>query len=381
MNQIVEFFSRLFSTSEWPPRWKCGYWSDFHGSLYIVSELLIWTAYFLMPLIILNYLTRKKASLKFNKAYVYFAAFILLCGSTHFLDALMFWVPMYRLNALVRMATAIVSLLTVYHLIKILPQVFKQKTNVELETEIQRRVEAEKKLEEANKGLEAFVYIASHDLQEPLRKIKVFTSMLMENKDSVSPNEREIMAKISGSATRMQTMITDVLALSTIKDVARSSEVNVNAAIYHALADLEIKIIEKQAIVSVDELPWVMGNEGYLAQLFLNLIGNALKFSQTQPVIRITGELDGNTVRINVTDNGIGMAEKSQEKIFNIFHRLNAKSAYEGSGIGLAICKKIAEMHNGAITVKSKPGEGTTFTIELPAAKEKIRSAPVDVIT
>ncbi|TDH23357.1 two-component sensor histidine kinase [Segetibacter sp. 3557_3] len=371
MNEIIEFFRGLFSTSEWPPRWKCGYWSDFHGSLYIVSELLIWTAYFLIPLIILNYLSRKKASLKFNRAYVYFAAFILLCGSTHFLDALMFWVPMYRLNALIRTATAIVSLLTVYHLVKILPQAFKQKTNIELEKEIQRREEAERKLEEANKELEAFVYIASHDLQEPLRKIKIFTTMLMDSNTNMLEEDNAIMAKISGSATRMQTMITDVLALSTIKEPGEAMEVNVNAAIDNALADLEIKIIEKAAVINVEELPSVIGNEGYLSQLFLNLIGNALKFSQVQPVINITGELIGNKARIHVTDNGIGIAEQNQHKIFDIFQRLNTKSAYEGSGIGLAICKKITEVHNGTIKVKSKPGEGTTFTIELPAAKTK----------
>ena len=132
MDEIKDFFSGLFDTSLWSARWQCGYWSDFHGWLYIVSELLIWIAYFLIPLIILNYFLKKKTSLRFNKAYIYFAAFILLCGSTHFLDALMFWVPMYRLNALVRIVTAMVSLATVYHLIKILPEAFQQKTNVEL---------------------------------------------------------------------------------------------------------------------------------------------------------------------------------------------------------------------------------------------------------
>ena len=118
--------------------------------------------------------------MRFRKVYLLFATFILLCGSTHFLDALMFWVPMYRFNAVVRLATGIVSIFTVYHLFKILPTIFQQKTSVELEREIKLRKEAEQKLEESNKSLEAFAYIASHDLQEPLRKISTFTNLFIK---------------------------------------------------------------------------------------------------------------------------------------------------------------------------------------------------------
>src|SRR5687767_3232988 len=177
MKEIDEFFRNLFSYDLWPPRWKCGYWSDFHGYIYIASGLLVWVAYFLIPLIIVNYFYKKKATIRFRKVYILFASFILLCGSTHFIDALMFWIPMYRLNAIVRLITGVVSLLTVYHLVKVLPELFKQQTNLELENEIIRRKEVELQLAEANHGLEAFAYIASHDLQEPLRKIKTFTTL------------------------------------------------------------------------------------------------------------------------------------------------------------------------------------------------------------
>src|SRR5688500_13756655 len=112
MQELKEFFSGLFSTSEWPPRWICGYWYDFHGWLYIISELMVWTAYFLIPLLIINYVYKKQTGIKFKKVYFLFASFILLCGSTHFFDALMFWVPMYRFNALLRLVTGIVSLAT-----------------------------------------------------------------------------------------------------------------------------------------------------------------------------------------------------------------------------------------------------------------------------
>lgn len=372
MNEIEEFFRNLFSTGEWPPRWKCGYWSHFHGWLYIVSELMIWTAYFLIPLIILNYISKKKAALKFNKAYIYFAAFILLCGATHFLDALMFWVPMYRLNALLRMATAIVSLLTVYHLIKILPEAFRQKTNVELEREIQKRLEAERKLEEANKGLEAFAYVASHDLQEPLRKITTFTSKLVEeNEDKFDSNGKELAKKILNASDRMRTMIKDVLSLSSINQHTELSVVNTYDAVNSAIEHLEVKIEEKNATINIGHLPKVIGNKAYLSQLFLNLIGNSLKFSNSKPVINISGEAKEDKVFIHVADNGIGMKEENLQQIFEPFQRLNSKNDYEGTGIGLAICKRILDIHEGSITVKSKEGEGSTFTIVLPAANYK----------
>jgi len=368
MNELTEFFQNLFDTSSWPPRWKCGYWSDFHGWLYIISELLIWVAYFLIPLIIVNYLFKKKASLKFNKAYVYFAAFILLCGATHFLDALMFWVPMYRLNALVRLATGLVSLATVYHLIKILPEAFKQRTNLELEHEIQRRIEAERKLAEANQNLEAFAYVASHDLQEPLRKVATFSSLLIDrNQEQFDTRSQELASKISGAASRMQKMVEDVLTLSSISENTELSRVNLREVISVVLDDLEIRIAEKNAVINLGELPEVWGNSGQLTQLFLNLVGNSLKFCNDRPVITIRSEISGENVFVHVRDNGIGMEEKDKSKIFNAFQRLHSRTKYEGSGIGLAIVKRIVDVHKGSIRVNSTLGEGTEFIIGLLA--------------
>lgn len=144
--QIVNFFTRLFDDSDWPPRWHCGRWTEFHGWLYIVSDLLIWTAYFSIPLVILRYIS-KKQGLRFVRLYFLFAAFILACGSTHFLDAVAFWVPMYRLNALVRLITGILSWITVFSLVKLLPQAFSLKSQKELETEIEQRKAAEEQIQ------------------------------------------------------------------------------------------------------------------------------------------------------------------------------------------------------------------------------------------
>jgi signal transduction histidine kinase len=373
MNQIIEFFSGLFATDQWPARWHCGRWTDFHGWLYIISDLMVWAAYFMIPIIIMHYSLKRKSALQFHMVYLLFAAFIVLCGSTHFLDVLMFWVPVYRLNALVRFVTGVVSLATVFYLIKILPLAFKQKTSIELEREIARREEAEKKLAEANKGLEAFAYIASHDLQEPLRKISTFSSMLNKaNADTFDPRSKELAKKITSSTQRMQNMIRDVLTLSTINENAELVDVSAEEAVKNAIEDLEIKIIEKNAVVKFTALPMVKGNLAFLSQLFTNLIGNAIKFCIGQPIVHISGEEKDDRVFIRVSDNGIGMRKEDIENIFLAFKRLHSKVQFEGSGIGLAISKKIIDLHNGKIHVESEPGKGTTFIVELPAAlKEK----------
>ena len=369
MNSVTDFFSGLFETGLWPARWHCGYWSQFHGWLYITSDLMIWLAYFMIPIIIFNYVSRRKQVIKYSGIYLLFAAFILLCGTTHFLDASMFWVPMYRLNGLVRFVTAVVSLLTVYYLIKILPEAFKQKTSIELEGEISRREFAELKLAEANKNLEAFASIASHDLQEPLRKIKTFSSLLYEtNSEKFSPESVELANKIMHSTERMQTLISDVLSLSTLSEEIEFTPVQIADVISNVKEDLEIKILESHAVIQCGEIPPVKGNKSYLTQLFLNLISNGIKFNQQNPVINITGERVGTRVYITVSDNGIGIEESDLNKIFEPFSRLNAKSEFDGSGIGLTICKKIVNIHKGNIRAMSKPGQGSTFIFDLPAA-------------
>lgn len=152
MDQIAEFFLKLFDTSDWPPRWHCGRWSEFHGWFYIVSDLLVWSAYFAIPLLILRYISRKQNP-QFMRLYFLFAAFILACGATHLLDAILFWVPVYRLSALMRFVTGVVSWLTVFHLIRILPTAFSLKSAAELEAEVRQRRQAEEALTLTNRQL------------------------------------------------------------------------------------------------------------------------------------------------------------------------------------------------------------------------------------
>ena len=370
MQDVLDFFSGLFDASHWPPRWKCGYWSDFHGWLYIISDLVIWLAYFLIPLIIINYFNTKKTSIRFQSVYLLFAAFILLCGTTHFLDAMMFWIPVYRLNGLIRLLTAIASMLTVYQLIKILPQITKMRTGMELEKEIAHREQVEKDLAEANKRLAAFASIASHDLQEPLRKVRTFADVLYAKNESIfDPQSKENTEKIIQSAARMQALISDVLALSSLTGSVKLESVNPVEAIKHAMDNLELSITEKHAVINIGDLPLINGNHAYLTQLFTNLLSNAIKFNNQVPEINITGERNTETVIIKVADNGIGMAAEYHERIFDAFHRINSKKKYPGTGIGLAICKRIMDIHDGSLTVESVPGGGSVFILSFPMSQ------------
>jgi light-regulated signal transduction histidine kinase (bacteriophytochrome) len=170
----------------------------------------------------------------------------------------------------------------------------------------------------------------------------------------------------------MQGMIQDVLTLSTINVKADFSEIDTNQAVAIALEDMEMKIAEKKAVIKVGELPKVTGNKEYLAQLFMNLISNSVKFSKNTPFISISGALIEKRAVIYIKDNGIGISEEHLERIFFAFQRLHSKNEYEGSGIGLAICKRIVDIHDGKISAESKIGEGTTFIIELPASASSL---------
>jgi len=179
MDQLTDFFKKLFDTSDFPPRWHCGRWSEFHGWLYIVSDLLIWSAYFTIPLIIIKYLTKKQDA-RFLRLYVLFAAFILACGATHFLDAITFWIPLYRLNAFVKFITGVVSWITVWYLFKYLPVAFSQKSVETLEKEIEQRKKAEEEVRLLNERLEDIVWEKTQEIVATESRFRSITESSME---------------------------------------------------------------------------------------------------------------------------------------------------------------------------------------------------------
>ena len=533
MDQVIDFFSGLTDTSLWPPRWHCGRWSDFHGWLYIISDLLIFSAYFTMPVLIVRYIA-KRTTARFHKIYFLFAAFILACGFTHLLDAVTFWYPVYRLNALIRFITGVISWLTVYYLFRLLPVAFSLKTATELELEVEQRKKVEEELsiriqqlneaqeiarlghwdwnvatdtvtwsenmyrifcvtdlnarfsydlylekihaedkvyvddlmkqafvtkkfpsfyhrvvtpdgsiktilangevitdssgniirmkgtaqdmtqqstieqelrvktaelEIKNAELEKFAYVASHDLQEPLRKIRTFISRLEGENAELSDNSALYLNKIDNAAARMKKLIDDILAFSQIATAETKliySKIELNDILKTVLNDIEVPIENRHAVITAGDLPAIDANATQMSQLFQNLITNAIKFTDDSmaPVIKINVELvrglsivnagfirahykfSGKESRfwdveqfckITFSDNGIGFEAKYANRIFETFQRL--ERTHEGTGIGLAICKKIAENHHGQIYAESEPGKGATFTVILPVSQ------------
>jgi PAS domain S-box-containing protein len=233
-------------------------------------------------------------------------------------------------------------------------------------------------LQQSNHDLEQFAYVASHDLQEPLRKIQTFSNMALSNIDKPEQVNRHLQ-KVTASAGRMTELIRSILNYSRLNsDDVQFSKVDLNKIVHHLRTDLELRIHEKDAEIVAENLPVVNGNEQQLSQLLLNLISNSLKFSTRKPVIRITASapdkeqlaplgLNGNSyVRLSIEDNGIGFEQQYAHKIFDVFQRLHSREEYPGTGIGLALCKRIVDNHRGKMIVESVPGEGTTFHIFLP---------------
>jgi PAS domain S-box-containing protein len=225
------------------------------------------------------------------------------------------------------------------------------------------------RLERSNRELEQFAFMASHDLQEPLRKIQVFGDLLAERAETLNARELEYVGRMRNAAGRMREMVSGLLQLSRVNTQGTPFlTVNLSQVTAGALSDHVEQIEKTHGVVEVAPLPTVTGDPLQLRQLMQNLIGNALKYHRLDefPRVRIYAEQSAEDVKIFVQDNGIGFEQENAERIFQPFQRLVGRSQFEGSGMGLAICRKIVERHGGEINVQSKPGEGTTFIVTLP---------------
>lgn len=370
MNQITDFFRNLFDSSDWPPRWYCGRWTDFHGWLYIISDLLIWSAYFSIPLIIIKYIT-KKQNTAFVKLYFLFAAFILACGSTHLIDAIAFWVPAYRLSALVRFITGVLSWITVFSLIRLLPIAFSLKTQKELQDEVDRREKMGNELEKSNAELQAFSYSVSHDLRAPLRGIIGFTTILEEDYVSKLDDEaKRITSIIKSNTLKMARLIDDLLAFSKLEkqDIVKTS-VDTNTLVKNVKQDLMNSYKGFTIDWVIKEMPSINADINAITQVWINLISNAIKYSRNsrQPRIEIGHKIQQGESVFYVKDNGVGFDPEYKDKLFKVFQRLHSAEEFEGTGVGLAIVEKIVLKHGGRIWAEAEKNKGATFYFTLPA--------------
>ncbi len=262
--------------------------------------------------------------------------------------------------------------------IDVTPQVLARQ---QIEAIVKERTQS---LEQKNAELSQFAYIASHDLQEPARKISTFIEALERSLgDTIDPRSKSFVSKIERASSRMLALIKDVLTISQLSNQQDKSEpVNLQTILNDVLADYELSIENKNATIVLEaDLPTIHAIPVQMSQLFSNLVSNALKFAkENEPlVLKIESRLLNNAdlpahklttgndyLKIKFTDNGVGFSPEYSQQIFNIFQRLHGRSEYEGTGIGLAICKKIVENHKGRIFAESEPGAGTVFTILLP---------------
>jgi two-component system CheB/CheR fusion protein len=264
----------------------------------------------------------------------------------------------------------------------------------ELEKQVAERTlslhEANIELQHSNKNLEQFAYIASHDMQEPLRKIRTYSSILQSrNKKDLPDGVTEMLTKIETSAERMSNLIKEVLNFSRILHHSGETfeKTDLNEIISEVLNDFDLLINDKHAVIHLERLPVIEAIPVQITQLFYNLVSNSLKFTKkgTDPIITISSKIvEGNDLgelttldpklsycEITISDNGIGFDQKYADQIFLIFHRLHGRDQYTGTGIGLALCKTIVVNHNGEIFSVSHKNDGASFTIILPLLQVK----------
>ncbi len=330
------------------------------------------------------------------------------------MEILTVWHATYWLSGYVKLVTATASLATAVVLPAVVPKTLGMandaKTsaarkleleiiNRELLGEITRRKRAEQelkdfaqRLERSNRELQDFASIASHDLQEPLRKVQAFGDRLKsKHGDRLDAEGKDYLERMQNAAGRMQTLIDDLLVLARVTIQAEPfAPVDLRLIANEVLADLEVLIETPNGRVEVGELATIDADPTQMRQLLQNLIGNALKFNRAgvPPVVKIGGRIvseasetdadqtHGETgarsmYQLVIQDNGIGFDQHNAERIFKVFQRLHGRSEYQGTGIWLAVCRKIAERHNGSIKARSAPGEGTTFTVNLPLEQQE----------
>ena len=388
------------------PHGHCFFWLPEILWLHVVSDGLIAGSYFLMPFALIQ-LARKRRDLAFHWMFFLFGAFILACGATHVMSIWTLWIPMYRLEGVIKAATALVSVPTAILLIRLLPHAIAlpspaqlRSVNLELQNEISERKAAEervrslnemledrvaqrtKELEDANRALrianenlEQFAFSASHDLKEPLRNVAIYSQLLQKRYNGRFDDEaNHFLGYLVQGAQRMDRLVTDLLIYTRVgvADQLEVTPVHSGKVLGIVLENLSEALKSHQVAVTSDSLPIILMSETSLEQVLQNLIENAIKYRSegVSPAVHVSATLSSGDWLFSVSDNGIGIAPEYHEQVFGIFKRLHgAGSKISGTGMGLAICRRIVSRAGGRIWVESALGEGSTFYFTVPASQ------------
>ncbi|TYZ06222.1 HAMP domain-containing histidine kinase [Hymenobacter lutimineralis] len=388
-DQFVEFFARLLSPWGFPARWHCGHWTSFHGWLYIVSDLMIWAAYFAIPFLLINFI-RQRRDMPFNRLFWLFGLFIFACGATHLLDALIFWVPVYRLSGLVRLITALASWGTVLALFGVIPKALLLKTPTELESIVQARttelaatnqqlqdVAAQLRQQNAtlartNRDLDTFVYTASHDLKQPVLNLSGLLEELTRTATFAEPEAGPMLKMVDASLNQL---------LGTIQSLAEVVQVQRPA---HLLPPepVELQPLVEEVLRNVQNLhpntaTWTLAlanipalhlEPATLRSVLYNLLSNAVKYADpTRPAqIEVRTEWQHGQPTLVVQDNGLGIdLTRHGTELFKLFRRFH--DHIPGTGLGLYLVQRQLEQAGGHLEVESEVGKGSTFRVVLPA--------------
>jgi len=377
LQEIADFFSNLFGTSEWPARWYCGKWTSFHGWLYICSSLAIAGAYFSIPFFLYKIIKAKSGSFRFVFILWVFAFFIFACGTTHLIDSIIFWVPAYRFAAFNLFLTAIISLIAVFNLKKFLPEILKLKTQTELEIIVSQKT---KELQASNEylknltdDLDNFVYTASHDLKAPVNNLE---GLLAIAKLEIEQSEvvEDYFNKIESQIVRIQLTINHLTDVAKLQRNPYEDESNIYfEEILQQFIENNKAIIDAQKVKI--ERDFVAQSIYYsfeaLQIIVSNLLTNAIKYSRPgiNSEIKIRTYYELNYLVLEVNDNGLGIdLKRNQTKLFGLFKRFH--DHIPGSGMGLYFVKKLIEKKNGTIEWISQLGIGSTFKIKLIKIQE-----------
>jgi signal transduction histidine kinase len=374
------------------PHGYCYLWLPSLVSTHVISDLLIGLSYVAISTTLVFLVWKARKELPFSWMFVAFGAFIVCCGATHFMEIWTLWTPVFWLSAGVKIVTAVASVVTAIALPPLVPKILRlsaearlsEERRLQLEQaheELERRVaerthDLEQTLEDlrrSNADLEQFAYVASHDLREPLRNVANYTELLAQRyRDQLDEKANKYIHYATDGARRMQQLVDDLLAYSRVgSQGGHLRPVDASKVLHAAVESLGEAIRESGATIDVSgTLPVVLADDSQLFQLFQNLVANAIKFrSDSSPKISVHAAFRNGRWVFALQDNGIGIDMRYADRIFQMFQRLHDKTRYEGSGIGLAIAKRIVERHGGQIWFESSRGTGTTFFFTMPSTK------------
>jgi len=370
MSGLFEAIRQLFDTSDFPARWRCGHWTPVHGWFHIIADVAIAGAYSMIPLALATYWWVKRKELAFPRMFWLFAAFIFSCGSTHLVEAIIFYEPVYRFSALMKVLTAVVSWTAVFSLFRIAPKALElpglHRANALLHDQLTVTKRAEEALERSNRDLVAFTSLVTHDLRNPLNSAVFATEMA---RDSLKRGEMDqiplMLDKALESLRQMEALVKELHADSLVRSVAGELRATPLAEVVEsARANLAPLIGSSQASIEVTALPEVTGNRTMLVQLFINLFENSIKYRDgSAPFIRVEASATPAGTLVEVSDNGRGIPVGQMGLIFDHGFRAENAEGIPGSGLGLAFCRRIMEAHGGEISVSNRPEGGAVIRL------------------